>query len=110
MSSIQECYNETFKTKRIQKTTGNIKEAAVYLEGVSGFVYPIDEHKSQDIEGSFGKDLGLMCEEVDIREGDLVVRTESGADVDYRVVGKIVFPDFIGKDGHLELKIRAFKK
>ena len=106
---LSDDFNEVIRTERMTVTTGNKQELVTGLSSVRCLIFYDQEKISQDISSGFGKDLSMYCEDVDIREGDRVFRTIDSEEVAYRVVARRSFHDFIGDDGHLELKIRAFQ-
>jgi len=106
---ISDDYNEVIRTERMTVTSGNIKELASSLTNIRCLIFYDEDKMSKDISDGFGKDLSMICDDVDIVEGDRVFRTIDGAEVEYRVVAKKGCYDFIGDDSHLELKIRAFQ-
>lgn len=82
--------------------SGNGESFALHIENLPCHIQPLDESFGTDIEGSYGKDYLMFCEQADILQGDRIVH---GSDK-YLVVGfeQYHFMD----DDHMELRIRRF--
>lgn len=97
-------YDETIDVKRLANVPGgNKREYTTLLTGVNCCIQPLDPQISTDIEGGFGKEWLLFCEDIDLREGDRVIRETN----EYRVTG-VERLSFMGQ-AHVEATIRIFK-
>jgi hypothetical protein len=114
--SINSLYNEVCDVERLGYNNGSgsggsvdndFKEFSIFIIGLKCLIQDYDEKIGQDITYGFGKDKLLFCALKDIQEGDRVIRTEGGKDIDYRVTAVKKF--FQGMNPHMEIKIRVFK-
>jgi hypothetical protein len=116
--SIDQNYNETVDVERLGYAGGSgsgqisgpgadFKEFSVYIIGLRCLIQAFDEKIAQDITYGFGKEHLMFCAVRDIQEGDRVIRTEKGKDVEYRVTAVKKLEQ--GQNPHLEIKIRVFK-
>lgn len=82
--------------------SGNGESFALHIENLPAHIQPLDESFATDIEGNYGKDYLMFCEQADILQGDRII---DGANV-YLVVGfeQYNFMD----DNHMEVRIRRF--
>jgi hypothetical protein len=110
--SLSRFYNKTATTKRLQNVVvavdsgfveTNRKDFVEYLTGIPCLVQPVDAELSSDIEGGFGKDFFMMCDIVDIKDGDRIVIDGE----EYRIIG-IEKHSFLGHE-HMEIIIRIFR-
>ena len=97
-------YDRTVSTKRLTPVVDTEKDSyADHLEGVACHIQPLDESYSEDVQGSFGKDWLMFCDNVDILEDDKVIDGE----IEYKVVGVERF-HFLGMERHTEVRLRRF--
>ncbi len=100
---ISDHYDKTASVKRLSTVTGNKKAFTAHLASVDCLIQPLNDEVSQDMSGSFGKDLLMLSPIVDIAEGDhLIIDTE-----EYKVMGTEALN--FGNNPHRESRIRIFK-
>ena len=97
-------YNRSATTQREAFVDGStVKKTYVdYLPDFRCHVQPLEDGVGQDGRGAFGKNWLLICDVMDIQEGDKVII----GDTKYKVAG-IENYDFSGQP-HLEVSIRTF--
>jgi hypothetical protein len=114
--SIEQNFSETVDVERLGYNNGSgsggsvandFKEFSIFIIGLKCLIQDYDEKIGQDITYGFGKDKLLFCALKDIQEGDRVIRTQNGKDIDYRVTAVKKFHQ--GLNPHMEIKIRVFK-
>lgn len=98
-------YNKTAQIKELSDVEGTDKEEYVHKEYVRCCLPdPFEDSYGEGIDGSMGKETLMCCEDADIVEGNLAII--SG--VTYRVVGVRRFGKFLGRNAHMELRIRQY--
>lgn len=101
--SIEKHYNKSVNIERLADEESGDKQEYVLLEAdVQCMIQPLDDAYSEDIEGNFGKESLMFCNNTDIKEFDRVI---DGA-IEYRVVGLETFE--MGSNPHMEIRIRTF--
>lgn len=99
---INDYFDLTVNTERLTAISGTDSEDwQANLTDVACQIQPLEDSPGSDLDGSYGKDFLMFCNEVDIIEGDKIV---NGSD-EYIVKGKRIY-DFVG-ESHLELIIRS---
>lgn len=105
MNAIEINYTKIVDIQRFDDNESGDGEAyGPHLSAVPCHIQPLDESYNEDLTGSFGKDSLMFCAVQDIVEGDRVI---DGSD-EYRVYGVKSY-NFLGKNRHMELRIRKFK-
>lgn len=114
INSLIKQYNQSFSTKRLQFVTEpseespgfivtNRKDYVNYLQDEVCLFQPLDAEFSMDVEGGFGKDYMMMCDVLDIVDGDRIIIDGQ----EYRIVG-IEKHNWMNHE-HMEIIIRIFK-
>lgn len=103
---IERNYNRCVSVKRLTATAGTENEQYdTHIEKLACHIQPLEDAYGEDLQGSFGKDWLMFCKVSDILENDLVV----DGSVEYRVVAVESFA-FLGRNRHMEVRIRRFIK
>ncbi|NLD50649.1 MAG: hypothetical protein GX660_26195 [Clostridiaceae bacterium] len=102
MNALQTTYNEIVKTQRFEVESGSdIEGYEDYILSVPCLIQELDDYSTEDVDGSFGKNYLMFCDDYDIKEMDNVMR---GNGDEFRVIGmkKHAFMNHV----HLEVIIR----
>lgn len=98
---LQQTYTRTVSVMRIGRLLDGTSAYSTTILSVPCHIQPLEEGLSQDLQGNFGKDFLMVCDVVDIKEGDRLV----DGSLEYHVNAVDVY-DFEGS-AHMELRIRT---
>lgn len=106
MSDISQKFDKTVRTERLSDDESVETHEAYepHLDELNCLIQPLDDAFSEDLDGNFGKESLLFCEDADVLEGDRII--DESASKTYKVIGvkRMDFED----DIHMEIRIREF--
>jgi hypothetical protein len=105
MDPLEQAFNKTINIDRMGPGQGDVEGYISHLSGVGCCIQPLDDSYSEDLDGSFGKESILYCDDLDILEGDRVV--DGGTN--YKVIG-VKRIEFLNLPVHMEARIREFNQ
>ena len=109
MNPLSKQYDKIVNVERL--TPGGVdghEEYAVNITDLACHIQPLDESFTEDVDGNFGKDSMLFCDQTDIVEGDRIKLTDDYGTMTYKVIGIEKFN--FQNDNHMELRIRQSLK
>jgi hypothetical protein len=102
MNALKTTYNEIIKTQRFEVESGSdIEGYEDYILSIPCCFQELDDYPSEDMDGNFGKNYLMFCDDWDIKEMDNIIR-ENGDEL--KVVGMKRY-SFMGHS-HLEIITR----
>lgn len=103
--SLQNHFNKSARVERLTTVDSSDKqEFETHIESILCHVQPLNDSFTGDIEGGFGKEYLMFCDNADIKQGDRVFID----DAEYRVVAEEQY-HFQGQDKHMEIRLRIFE-
>ncbi len=102
---IEDLFDKMVDVKRLVDDSGNTEVYDDHIDDLPCCIQPVEPAYSQDIDGSFGQDWLMLCNVVDILEGDRIAE----GSIEYKVIGVESF-ELFGEPQHMELTIRREKQ